>query len=61
MIEWKDFIKENKIDQNDSESIINIKCPKCGSPLYINNMKILTSYPPKREYKCHNCEFIGYH
>lgn len=36
------------------------KCPKCGEGMCRNNMRVLTTNPPKYEYKCKNCGLIEY-
>lgn len=66
MLEWKDF-KEQTIKQMDRITIgyiqwekKNIKCPKCGQPLYKNMTEVFTSYPPQYEYRCLNCNWHDY-
>lgn len=38
-----------------------IACPKCGSELYDTNpMVVLTSYPPKKNIHCVECDYVGF-
>ena len=37
-----------------------MECDKCGSKMECDESKILTSYPPKQEYKCKNCGNVKY-
>ena len=38
-----------------------IACPNCGSELLDTNpMVTLTSYPPKKNVNCSECEYVGY-
>ena len=34
---------------------VDAACSKCGSQLYINDMVVLTSYPPQYQYICKEC------
>ena len=36
-----------------------IACPECGAELYDSDSVILTSYPPKRNINCSECEYTG--
>lgn len=36
------------------------QCPKCDGGMCRNEMKVLTSYPPKYEYQCNKCGHIEY-
>lgn len=38
----------------------DIECPECGKPLYKRTDIVLSSYPPKYEYKCLSCDWSGY-
>lgn len=35
-------------------------CPKCGGGMCRNNMIVLTTCPPKYEYKCNKCGNLEY-
>lgn len=56
LISWSDFINYNHLKD---DNITNIKCPKCGSVLYIGNL-VLTCFPAKHQYVCKNCDWSGY-
>ena len=36
------------------------QCPKCNGGMCKDNMTVLTTYPPKYEYKCNKCGHIEY-
>lgn len=36
------------------------KCPKCGGGMCRNEMVVLTSNPPKFEYRCNKCGNVEY-
>ena len=61
MLEWKDFKKQADhitID-NSRWKKMNVKCPKCGEPIYKDMTFVLASYPPQYSYKCLNCDWTG--
>lgn len=37
-----------------------IECPECGNKLYKRTDIILTTVPPKYQYECRHCGYIGY-
>jgi len=37
-----------------------IACPNCGNELFDSDDMILTSYPPKKNIHCSNCNYHGY-
>ena len=39
---------------------IDVECPKCGKNIWRNNQIVLASIPPKYEYVCLECGWIGY-
>lgn len=38
----------------------DIECPNCGAPVWRRTDIILTSYPPKLQYECDYCGWVGY-
>ena len=59
LINWDDF-NPNSYAQLISEwQITNVKCPKCGERLHKNTTVILPTNPPKHQYKCFKCDFVG--
>lgn len=45
----------------DKKFLNGIGCPKCGMELYDSNPGIqLTSWPPKRNVACSECDYTGY-
>lgn len=39
---------------------LGVECPKCGKLIWRNNQIVLTTNPPKYEYVCLECGWIGY-
>lgn len=37
-----------------------MKCNKCNTEMICDETKILTSYPPKKQYHCPNCGSVAY-
>ena len=57
-MEWKDYHPEPvKID---CYQMTDIECPCCGKHLRKNVTTVLTSNPPKYQYECSNCGWVGY-
>lgn len=63
-IEWKQFMQGianlNKDSIVNHKEVTNIKCPKCGALLFKITDKVFTSYPPKYQYVCDNCNWNGF-
>ena len=36
------------------------QCPQCGGGMCRNEMVVLASYPPQREYRCNKCGHVEY-
>lgn len=59
---WDEFKNESILRVPfENETKTDIMCPECGEPLYKDNTIVLTSNPPQYLYKCHKCNFVGYH
>lgn len=60
---WEEFIRNDRMirDPQIEWEGTDITCPECSCRIYVNNMIVLTSNPPKRKYKCFNCEWVGTH
>lgn len=61
-MEWVDFVNQkNSLNIiQDKLRVTDIKCPKCGQYIFVDNGIILTTNPPKRKYICKKCNWIGY-
>ena len=60
-MKWDEFNKMISIDTlEEIRSQVNIECPKCGAKLFRRNDIVLTSYPPKYQYECDKCNWVGY-
>lgn len=57
MQEWEDFKEQtNRVTEGYIQyEKKDIKCPKCGQPIYKNMTVVLASLPPQYAYKCLNC------
>lgn len=59
-MEWELY---QKIQQNlsaqspEAFTPVNVNCPNCGTKIFKEAKKILTSYPPKYKYVCFNCNW----
>ena len=59
---WEDYQKNARIEADHyGWKMLDVKCPECGSKIYINEMRCYSTYPQKYEYKC-DCGWskIGY-
>ena len=62
MTDWEDFKNASFIKakaQSNGWEPVNIKCPKCGQPIFKNLTIVLTSNPPQYQYKCLHCGWVG--
>lgn len=57
-MKWEDYKPIPKKDVYEKQ--INVECPKCGSKIYKRLDIVLPSYPPKYQYECHNCGWVGH-
>ena len=57
MLEWEDFKEQSdRITIGSSQwEKVDVKCPKCGQPIYKNMTEVLTTFPPQYQYKCLKC------
>ena len=58
-IKWDDFKGLELSTPESPWAPTNIECPKCGHLLEINRSYILTTYPPKNDYRCPICGWKG--
>lgn len=60
MVKWDDFVNRKKAQASQQKwAMTTVECPKCGCALHKNLEIVLTTYPPKSQYKCFNCGFVG--
>ena len=59
---WNDFCNDkwNGFRWPEKYEATNIACPKCGHAVFRDTMIVLASYPPKSQYECKHCGWIGY-
>lgn len=57
-MKWEEFLDENIESSYNGQIQTDIKCPKCGRNIYLNNTIVLTSYPAKYSYWC-SCGWVG--
>ena len=60
-MKWNEFIELPKNPVNFQSRIkTGIECPVCGEFIWKRVDIILPSYPPKNQYECDNCGWVGY-
>ena len=61
MQDWEEYSVQNERITTGSIQWekVDVRCPKCGEPIYKNTTEILTSYPPQYQYKCFKCGWWG--
>lgn len=57
MQDWEEYkVQSNRVTIDSSQwKKVDVKCPKCGEPIYKNITIVLASYPPQYQYKCFAC------
>ena len=58
-MKWEDYQKKEWIHYENREKT-DIECPECGALLWRRTDIVLTTYPPKSQYECDACGWIGY-
>lgn len=59
LIPWEEFIESKNGCKYANAEPTQIACPKCGKRIYIRTDIILSCYPPKRQYFCGTCDWVG--
>lgn len=59
LMPWDEFIGSKSVQLTNSEPTM-LACPKCGKRIYKRTDIILTSNPPKYEYFCEKCDWVGF-
>lgn len=59
LVDWDAYNPRLQIIQERYKKT-NIACPKCKTALLKRTDITLTTDPPKKQYECPNCGFIGY-
>ena len=58
---WDEYINEDIYGTWEERYVpVDVKCPKCGKPLYKRTDIILSSYPPQYQYGCKECGWSGF-
>lgn len=60
LIPWDDFIESRNGNIFANAEPTQIACPKCGKRIYKRVDIILSCYPPKHQYFCSKCDWVGY-
>lgn len=58
-IPWDEFNPEKLYFFDEQWAPVNISCPKCGNQIQRKEDIVLTTYPPKRQYRCPVCGWEG--
>ena len=61
---WNEFVNERLKAVGQEKVVANhtrveIACPQYGSAIYRHENLIIATYPPKRQYSCIECGWIG--
>lgn len=59
-MKWEEFINSQNPWVVQGLQKTDIECPKCGENIYRRTDIVLSSYPPKYEYKCLKCGWSDY-
>lgn len=61
-MKWNDLDNLNVVnDIYDYHRVrTDIECPECGNMVYRRTDIVLTSIPPKYQYECQNCGWVGF-
>ena len=56
-MEWEEYkdLKSTLMNYRGNLQETDIKCPKCGEPIYKDLSIVLTTYPPQYRYTCLKC------
>ena len=60
LIPWEEFVEAQGSCQYANAEPTQLACPKCGKRIYKRTDIILSCYPPKRQYFCGDCGWVGY-
>lgn len=60
LIPWEEFVEAQGGCQYANAEPTQIACPMCGKRIYKRTDIILSCYPPKRQYFCGTCDWVGY-
>ena len=58
LIPWNEWVVSNTIIPNAEP--MQLACPKCGNQIYKRTDIILSCYPPKHQYFCSECDWVGF-
>ena len=58
-IPWDEFKPEKLYFFDEQWAPINVSCPKCGNQIQRREDIVLTTYPPKRQFRCPVCGWEG--
>ena len=58
--EYSEMANKAAFQFTDRWSEPKYQCPKCGGGMCRDEMTVLASYPPQREYQCNKCGHVDY-
>lgn len=59
LIPWEEFVESKNGCKYANAKPTQIACPKCGKRIYIRTDITLSCYPPKQQYFCGTCDWVG--
>ena len=60
LIPWEEFIESKNGCKFANAEPTQLACPKCGKRIYKRTDITLSCYPPKQQYFCGDCDWVGY-
>lgn len=60
LIPWDDWMESKNATIFINAEPTQLACPKCGNRIYKRTDISLTCYPPKQQYFCSKCDWVGY-
>lgn len=60
-MKWEDFKRYRERTTNVVQNArrVDIQCPECNDDLYVRTDIVLSCYPPKSQYFCNKCGWVG--
>ena len=58
-MKWEEFNPWDAYKETARWKETDIECPKCGAKIFRDMAMVLTSYPPKHNYWCKECDWRG--
>lgn len=60
LMPWEEFVESRNGNIYANAEPTQIACPKCGKRIYKRTDITIACYPPKHQYFCGNCDWVGH-